>query len=71
MNSDDLASQKISPDALHCKAAALEIIARRTGKYLVGLKENQKLLKKQIRLASEKQPFSAKIKTQEKGHGRA
>ncbi len=70
LNSDDLASQKISLDALHCKPATLEIIARRKGKYLVGLKENQKLLKKQIRLASEKQPFLAKIKTQEKGHGR-
>lgn len=70
LNSVDLASQKISLDALHCKPATLEMIAGRKGKYLVGLKENQKLLKKQIRLASEKQPFLAKIKTQEKGHGR-
>ncbi|CAN5644351.1 hypothetical protein BH24ACI1_BH24ACI1_22840 [soil metagenome] len=70
LNSDDLASQKISLDALHCKPATLEIIARRQGKYLVGLKENQKQMKKQISLASEKEAFFAKLKSEEKGHGR-
>jgi len=67
---DNLASQKISLDALHCKPATLEIIAQRKGKYLVGLKENQKLLRKQIRLASDRQPFLAKLGSAEKGHGR-
>jgi len=36
----------------------------------VGLKENQKLLKKQVSLISERQPFLAKLGTEEKGHGR-
>jgi len=70
LKSDNLASQKISFDALHCKPATLEIIVQRKGKYLVGLKENQKLLKKQISLISEKQLFLAKLGTVEKGHGR-
>jgi predicted transposase YbfD/YdcC len=42
LNSVDLASQKISLDALHCKAATLEMIAGRKGKYLVGLKDASK-----------------------------
>ena len=70
LNSGDFASQKVSLDALHCKPATLEMMAQRKGKYLVGLKENQKQMKKQIRLISEKQPFLAKLATSEKGHGR-
>ena len=70
LNADGLASQKISFDALHCKPATLEIVARRKGKYLVGLKENQKQLKRQISLASEKEAFLAKLGTEGKGHGR-
>ncbi len=65
-----LASQKISLDALHCKPATLEIIIENKGKYVVGLKENQKQLKKQVKLASENQTFLAKLGTLEKGHGR-
>jgi len=42
LEADNLASQKISLDALHCKPATLEIIARRQGKYLVGLKDASK-----------------------------
>ena len=70
LEANGLASQKISLDALHCKPATLEMMAQSKGKYLVGLKENQKQMKKQIRLASEKQPFLAKHGTAEKGHGR-
>lgn len=65
-----LASQKISLDALHCKPLTLEIIANGKGKYLVGLKENQKQLKKQIGRAMEHGTCLMKIGTQEKGHGR-
>jgi predicted transposase YbfD/YdcC len=65
-----LASQKISLDALHCKPATLEIIARRKGKYVVGLKGNQKRLKRQVSLTSENRPFLANLETLEKGHGR-
>jgi predicted transposase YbfD/YdcC len=70
LNSDGLASQKISLDALHCKPLTLEIMAQSKGKYLVGLKENQKQMKKQVSLVSEKQAFLAKLGNEEKGHGR-
>ncbi len=36
----------------------------------MGLKENQKQMKKQVSLASEQQPFLIKLGTAEKGHGR-
>lgn len=51
-------------------AATLEIIAQRKGKYLVGLKANEKQMKKQVSWTSEKEPFLAKFGTAEKGHGR-
>jgi predicted transposase YbfD/YdcC len=70
LQDNGLVSQKISFDALHCKVATLEIITEEGGKYLVGLKDNQKALKKQICLAMENQSCLMKIKTQEKGHGR-
>jgi predicted transposase YbfD/YdcC len=65
-----LAAQKISLDALHCKPQTLEIITGKGGKYLVGLKENQKELKKQVSLAIKNQSYLKQIKTIEKGHGR-
>jgi len=67
---DELASQKISLDALHCKPATLEIIVQSKGKYVVGLKENQKRMKKQVSLISENGAFLTKLGTAEKGHGR-
>jgi len=65
-----LASQKISLDALHCKPLTLAIISESRGKYLVGLKNNQKQLKKQITWAMENQSILFKTKQQEKSHGR-
>ena len=65
-----LAKQKTSLDALHCKPRTLEIITREGGKYLVGVKENQKQLKKQIGRAMDNQSCLMEIKSQEKGHGR-
>ncbi|MEO8074536.1 MAG: ISAs1 family transposase [Acidobacteriota bacterium] len=65
-----LASQKISLDALHCKPVTLEIISQNKGRYVVGLKENQKELKKQVERASANQSFLAELSTLEKGHGR-
>lgn len=70
LSENELATQKISFDALHCKVATLEIITQKGGKYLVGLKENQKELKKQVALAMENQSCLMRIKTEEKGHGR-
>ena len=65
-----LAAQKISLDALHCKPLTLSIISESGGKYLVGLKENQKELKKQINWAMENQSFLFKTAREEKSHGR-
>lgn len=48
LEESELAHQKISFDALHCKPQTLAIITRASGKYVVGVKENQKELKKQI-----------------------
>lgn len=65
-----LASQKISLDALHCKALTLETVSESGGKYLVGLKDNQKQLKKQITPAMENQARLFRVASQEKMHGR-
>lgn len=70
LESGQLARQKISLDALHCKPATLEIIAQRKGKYLIGLKDNQKQLKRQVILASATEACLAKLAGCEKGHGR-
>jgi predicted transposase YbfD/YdcC len=64
------AAQKISLDALHCKPKTLEIIVSGGGKYLVGLKDNQKQLKKQVSQTAFGQAFLWKTATLEKGHGR-
>ena len=65
-----LATKKITLDPLHCKPLSLEIITQAGGKYVVGVKNNQKKLKKQILRAIENQSCLKKIPTQEKGHGR-
>ena len=65
-----IASQKVSLDALHCKPKTLKLVTQRGGKYLVGLKENQKHLKKQILQQIEKQAILFKSSQLEKGHGR-
>ena len=70
LQEDGLASQKISLDALHCKPLTLAIINESGGKYVVGVKENQKELKKQITWAIENQASLFKIERQEKSHGR-
>jgi predicted transposase YbfD/YdcC len=65
-----LAGQKITLDALHCKPATLEIITGGGGKYVVGLKGNQKQLKRQISAAIRSQAFLLKSRSIEKSHGR-
>ncbi len=67
---DELAKQKISLDALHCKPKTLEKIAGRGGKYLIGLKENQKQLLKEIIKTSDNLAILQKFVGMEKGHGR-
>ena len=66
----ELGSQKISLDALHCKPLTLAIISESGGKYVVGLKENQKELKKQITGAMENQANLCQMAQVEKSHGR-
>ncbi len=65
-----LLGQKISLDALHCQVKTLEMIANGKGKYLVGVKNNQKELLNQVIKASENQTSLMQIRKDEKGHGR-
>ena len=70
LEKDELLKQKISFDALHCKAQTLEMIALAKGKYLVGLKENQKELLNQVKNKMENQAILWERTNVEKGHGR-
>ncbi|MBA4183431.1 MAG: ISAs1 family transposase [Acidobacteria bacterium] len=65
-----LGSEKMSLDALHCKPKTLLLITQARGKYVVGLKENQKQLLKQVSQAIEQQAVLYKSVGFEKGHGR-
>jgi len=65
-----LSAEKVSLDALHCKSQTLELIGQSKGKYLVGLKDNQKELKNQVSREIKEQAFLFKNETSEKGHGR-
>ena len=62
--------QKVSLDALHCKPATLGPIAQAGGKYLVGLKGNQKELQQQMKLVVATQASLFQSAGVEKGHGR-
>lgn len=70
MKQNGLAGQKISFDALHCKPQTLEPIASAGGKYLVGLKANQKGLFQKVSRAAENQVNLFSSSGVEKGHGR-
>ena len=70
LKENGLLGQKISLDALHCQVKTLEMIAAEKGKYLVGLKNNQKELLNQVITASENQASLCRIREDEKGHGR-
>lgn len=70
LETSGLAAHKISLDALHCKPLTLELICQAKGKYLVGLKENQKQLQKQVCQATQQFAVLHKTATTEKGHGR-
>jgi predicted transposase YbfD/YdcC len=70
LDRDELAKQKLSLDALHCKPKTLLKIADKGGKYLVGLKENQKELLREVIKTSENQVVLQQFSGVEKGHGR-
>jgi predicted transposase YbfD/YdcC len=65
-----LAKQKLTFDALHCQVKTLEPIARAGGKYVVGLKENQKEMYWEVKNMLKYLPLVYETKTLEKGHGR-
>jgi len=70
LRDSELLSQKISLDALHCKPNTLLMLAAGKGKYLVGLKANQKELLRQALKTIEVQAILWKQSSIEKGHGR-
>lgn len=70
MEKNDLRGQKISLDALHCKPKTLEPIVKAKGKYVVGLKKNQKELFHQMSQAITELPVTDIFESEEKGHGR-
>lgn len=65
-----LAKQKLTLDALHLKPNTLAPIARAGGIYLVGLKENQKEMYREVKQMSKYLSSVYKTETLEKGHGR-
>lgn len=70
LKNSGLLSKKISFDALHLKPQTLEPIAESGGTYLVGLKDNQKQLRRQINRAVDNQAYLFKSSHLEKAHGR-
>lgn len=70
LETSNLSGGKISLDALHCKPKTLEIITESKGKYLVGLKKNQKELINQVIKTSETQAALWEITENNKEHGR-
>lgn len=65
-----LAGQKTSFDALHCNPKTLSVITQARGKYVVGLKNNQKELLKQVVNETKNTPVMFEMSEDEKGHGR-
>ena len=70
LEEQDLLGQKISLDALHCKPETLAPIVKAKGKYVVGLKRNQKQLFHQVSEAIKDLPVKYTCSSEEKGHGR-
>ena len=70
MQDNGLLGQKITLDALHCNPKTLELIAQARGKYVVGLKNNQKELLKQVVNETKSTAILSEMHKDEKGHGR-
>jgi predicted transposase YbfD/YdcC len=70
LEGSNLLGEKISFDALHCKPQTLEIIAQASGKYLVGLKENQRELLTEVIKTSQTQAIVWETREHTKEHGR-
>jgi len=65
-----LVNQKITLDALHCNPKTLELITHGGGKYVVGLKNNQKQLLEQVIKETKNTAVFSEMSQVEKGHGR-
>lgn len=65
-----LAGQKITLDALHCNPKTLCVITQASGKYVVGLKNNQQELFKQVVAQTKNAAVLFQVRADEKGHGR-
>ena len=65
-----LAGQKISFDALHLNPKTLLMITKAKGKYVVGVKANQKQMLNQVIREIDLSPFLYESEKSEKGHGR-
>ena len=63
-------TQKVTLDALHLKPETLKLISKGGGKFLVGLKENQPLLVKQMEDYSYYKPSVYNRLDEDRGHGR-
>jgi predicted transposase YbfD/YdcC len=70
MGERELAGEKITFDALHCNPKTLSVIGQAGGKYVVGLKNNQKELLKQVINEAKNMPVMFETGKDEKGHGR-
>lgn len=70
LKATEVDKQKISLDALHLKPKTLEGIHGKGGKYLVGLKANQKELYADMNMCSKCFDYKHSKREQEKGHGR-
>lgn len=70
LKNNDLCSAKVTLDVLHCQPKTLLLIAPAKGKYVVGLKENQKELLNRVSHAIEHQAVLYKTGGVEKGYVR-
>lgn len=66
----NLASQRISMDALHFNPATLKLIAESGGAYIVGIKGNQEEIQEEIKQLFTLQKPHYVFVQEEKGHGR-
>ncbi|MEM1137330.1 MAG: ISAs1 family transposase [Bacteroidota bacterium] len=65
-----LLKQKVTADALHLSPTLTTLIEQEGGKYLIGLKKNQKGIYEDMESASRYLAISKQQTTLEKGHGR-
>lgn len=70
MAKEELRGDAITVDALHCEPELLNIVESNKGKYIVQTKDNQKLMRAELKAMRRCLPAEAIYKTHDKGHGR-